>query len=194
MTMPASKPCERARNATPGVVIMPALRVATPTEAKPWRNLSAIQRLETRVSCPITTRAFVFTRTRSWPRARPIQYTLSRVSGNSPATPRIPSVPKSCLVCIMREGLTAYRTALFFVIFLRFFLRIFLWLRLWLWFLLFFSCAFHDNRYAYRGGMNDLNQAIGYVYLRQKGSACHGATDVHGIRTTCLTRLAPSAG
>ena len=62
MTTPASKPCERARNATPGVVITPALRAATPTDASPCRNLSAIQWLETRVSCPITTRAFAFTR------------------------------------------------------------------------------------------------------------------------------------
>jgi altronate hydrolase len=45
---------------------------------------------------PISTRGLGLLRSKSWPRARPIRNVLSGVRGNSPATPRIPSVPNSC--------------------------------------------------------------------------------------------------
>jgi|SRR3954471_536028 hypothetical protein len=75
---------------------MPALWTSTASDAKPAETRSAIQRLDSRVSWPITTLGRGFVRNRSCPRARPIKYVLSSVSGNSPATPRMPSVPNNC--------------------------------------------------------------------------------------------------
>ena len=98
MTTPASNFRERARYATPGVVITPALCTSTPQEFNPHATRSAIQRLDSRVSWPMMTRGLGFSRSKSCPSALPIQNVLSWVSGNSPATPRIPSVPNSCLV------------------------------------------------------------------------------------------------
>ena len=96
ITTPASNFRERARYATPGVVITPALCTSTLREARPRATRSAIQRLDSRVSWPIRTRGWGLVRPRSWPRARPMRNVLSGVRGNSPATPRMPSVPKSC--------------------------------------------------------------------------------------------------
>src|ERR1700730_8341661 len=103
MTTPAAKARERARYATPGVVITPALWTSTPTPARPLETRSAIQPLDSRVSWPITACGLRVARIRSWPRARPIKYVLCLVSGNSPATPRIPSVPNNCLCWLIRE-------------------------------------------------------------------------------------------
>ncbi len=98
ITTPAANPRDRARYATPGVVITPALCTTTPTAAIPADTRSAIQALDSRVSWPINAWAFPAVRIRSCPSARPIKYVLSIVSGNSPATPRMPSVPNNCLV------------------------------------------------------------------------------------------------
>src|ERR1019366_6252826 len=171
ITTPASNPCERARNATPGVVITPALRVSTPTDVSPCRKRSAIHRLETRVSCPITTPALAFTRTRSCPGRRPIQKTRSRVSENSPGTPRIPSVPKSCLVCVM-PGPGKKSCSLLAVVFR----------------------AFHDNRHANRGGVHNLDQRIGDIGLRHKSSLRHGSANVRRIRGGGLHCVDTAAG
>ena len=106
ITTPAAIPRERARYATPGVVITPALSTCSPRDVSPIVTRSAIQPLDSRVSCPITTRASAFARNRSCPSARPMAYVLSWVSGNSPAIPRIPSVPNSCRVdWLIRSGL-----------------------------------------------------------------------------------------
>src|SRR5581483_1890237 len=55
ITTPAANPLLRARYATPGVVITPALSASTPPDSRPDASNSAIQVLESRVSCPITT-------------------------------------------------------------------------------------------------------------------------------------------
>ena len=98
ITTPAANPRDRARYATPGVVITPALCISTPTAASPAATRSAIHPLDSRVSCPITACAARAPRIKSCPSARPIRYVLSAVSGNSPAIPRIPSVPNNCLI------------------------------------------------------------------------------------------------
>src|SRR6266550_2196513 len=98
ITTPAAYFRERARYATPGVVIVPALCTSTPRETRPMVTRSAIHELDSRVSCPITTFGLGLLRNRSCPSARPIRYVLSTVNGNSPATPRIPSVPNNCRV------------------------------------------------------------------------------------------------
>src|SRR5271166_5660049 len=94
----------------------PALWTSTPTAASPSATRSAIQRLDSRVSCPITAWARDVARTKSWPRARPIRYVLCLVSGNSPATPRMPSVPNSCrswawVIGRLRARIRAYKEA-----------------------------------------------------------------------------------
>src|ERR1700693_5362121 len=98
ITTPAAYFRERARYATPGVVMVPALCTSTPHETKPIVTRSAIHELDSRVSWPMTTFGEELLRIRSWLSARPIRYVLSAVKGNSPATPRIPSVPNSCRV------------------------------------------------------------------------------------------------
>src|SRR6476659_4646887 len=98
ITTPAAYFRDRAKYATPGVVIVPALCTSTPHEIRPSVTRSAIHELDSRVSWPITTLGFGLVLIRSWPSARPIRYVLSGVKGNSHATPRIPSDPNSCRV------------------------------------------------------------------------------------------------
>src|ERR1700722_4045513 len=143
MTTPAAYPRERARYATPGVVRMPALCTSQPQDIKPSIPRSTIQALDSRVSWPITTRALELARTRSWPSARPIMNVLSEVNGNSPATPRMPSVPKSCRVfdAILVWGLVA---------------NVFSW------------DLFHGNRNPHWIWACYLNQRVGHIGMPDK--------------------------
>src|SRR5690242_13937565 len=94
-TTPAEKPCVCVRYAMAGVGTTPALAVSTPVSRSPQTSSSAIHPLDSRVSCPMTTRRGPAGR---WsPSARPTAYTVFLSSGYSPATPRMPSVPKSFL-------------------------------------------------------------------------------------------------
>src|SRR3954468_1208841 len=93
MTIPAAKARVRARYATPGVVITPALSAVAAAEASPAATDSAICGPDSRVSIPMTTCKLACCRARYSPSARPTVNVVRGSSGNSPATPRIPSVP-----------------------------------------------------------------------------------------------------
>src|SRR5512143_551626 len=159
ITTPASYFRERARYATPGVVITPALCTATPTELSPSATRSAIHPLDWRVSWPITTRALRFERIRSCPRARPMRYVLSSVRGNSPATPRIPSVPKSCLLWVVM---------------------------LVVWVSVRRRRILHGHNHVNRPGINHLHHRIGNVSVSDKTISLHGSTHIDGV---CNRRL-----
>src|SRR5580704_10912014 len=131
----------------------PALCTWQPQEASPSATRSAIQALDSRVSWPITTPACGLVRTRLWPSARPIRNVLSWVKGNSPATPRMPSVPKSCRVCeVIRNRSTGAAGRLL-----------------------------HDNRNPDRSGLRNLNQRIGNVWMPDEGHAIHGSAYINGV-------------
>jgi len=93
--MPAENSFSRVRYATPGVVITPALTTVVRDASSPVASTWLIHALDSRVSCPMTTRAVLSRCAKRWPSARPIAYTVVRSSGYSPATPRIPSVPNN---------------------------------------------------------------------------------------------------
>ena len=56
ITTPAANPCVRVRNATAGVVTMPALSTLTPAWRRPAASVAAIHGLDSRVSRPRMTR------------------------------------------------------------------------------------------------------------------------------------------
>src|SRR5579863_2674221 len=145
ITTPASYFRERARYASPGVVRTPALCTSQPQEASPSVTRSAIHELDSRGSWPTTTLARGLPRIKSCPSARPIRYVLSAVSGNSPATPRIPSVPKSCRLAEFIAGCGLVPIGC--------------------------GSLFHDNRNMHQARIGNLNQRIGNVSMAHEGCA-----------------------
>ncbi len=105
MTTPAWKPWARARKATAGVGTMPALATRAPALRRPAASVAAIQGLDSRVSRPRRTvgLATVSLR-REWARARPVAKMVVGSRGGSPATARMPSVPKSLRAVAMVIG------------------------------------------------------------------------------------------
>src|SRR6266853_1810776 len=92
---PAAKGPTRVTWAIPGVVISPAKRAATPWLARPPATDSAIERPDSRVSIPITTSGEAWWSVTHFASATPTANVVGGSSGYSPATPRMPSVPKS---------------------------------------------------------------------------------------------------
>src|SRR5882724_10395589 len=153
----------------------PALWTSIPLEVSPCVTRSAIHALDWRVSCPITTRPVPPERFRSWPSARPIMYVLSWVKGNSPATPRIPSVPKSCRVwMVMLKGEYLKRECLT-------------------------PSAWddrhllHDNRDSHRIGVHHLHQGIRNVSMPYERGPIHNSAGVDRIGDGGFNRLDPLA-
>src|SRR6185503_11890558 len=69
----------------------------TPSRARPPATWAAIQGDDSRVSMPIATTGEGDSRLATRPSATPKACTVRGSSGNSPAAPRMPSVPNSCL-------------------------------------------------------------------------------------------------
>src|SRR5580692_7129300 len=132
----------------------PALCTWQPQEASPSATRSAIQALDSRVSWPITTPACGLVRTRLWPSARPIRNVLSWVKGNSPATPRIPSVPKSCRVCEVIRNTSSGTIA---------------------------GCLLHNNCNPDGSSVGNLDERIRDVWVPDEGHAAHGSAYVDGV-------------
>src|SRR5271168_3946482 len=158
---------------------MPALWTSTPCEARPRVRRSAIQELDSRVSWPITTLTASPTGAflpRSRPSAVPIRKTDSRVSGNSPATPRMPSVPKSWRCWAVIEvviELSSSRVGRGDGPFLG---------------------PLHDNRHLHRSGVDDLHERIGKVHMGHEDAAVHGAAGVDGIGERFFERVHVTLG
>src|SRR5688500_1693170 len=98
MTTPASDFSLRVRNATPGVVITPAERHFAPARFAPRVRARWIDSPDSRVSLPtmISGRWPFFARCEA--SEKPIALIVVASSGNCPASPRIPSVPKRDLM------------------------------------------------------------------------------------------------
>jgi hypothetical protein len=95
MTTPASAPRARARYATPGVVMMPAECTFAPFAQAPRTNAASIHSPDSRESRPITISACrFFLACSSDVSDAPMHSIADSTSGNSPACPLIPSVPK----------------------------------------------------------------------------------------------------
>ena len=95
MTTPAAKPWARARKATAGVVMTPALSTVAPPASEaggegggdPVAGLAGVHAEEDAGrSCAAASECAS---------ARPMAWTVAASSGDWPATPRMPSVPKS---------------------------------------------------------------------------------------------------
>src|SRR5579871_308783 len=162
----------------PGVVITPALCTSTPTAARPSATRSAIHRLDCRVSCPITACGFLPSRSKSCPRARPIRYVLCLVSGNSPATPRMPSVPNNWRLGSLIERRFQETTTNITVDDKRFAHGLDVSMR---WTV---SGLLHQYRYAHRSSLHDLHQGIGNVDIggENRTAASAGSIDRIGRR------------
>src|ERR1700733_2268898 len=74
---------------------MPALSTTAPALRTPAAMVAAIHWLDSRVSRPRMTFGFEAALRTEWPRARPAAKIVFASRGATPATPRIPSVPKS---------------------------------------------------------------------------------------------------
>src|SRR4051812_26278825 len=83
-------------NATPGVVIIPALSQTAPTAPAPEKKASEIHGPDSLVSRPITTRGLRPSCSAILVASEcPILVIVARSKGYSPATPRTPSVPNN---------------------------------------------------------------------------------------------------
>src|ERR1700752_691952 len=94
MTTPADARCLRVKNATPGVVMTPAERHSTPALFAPSISARSIDSPDSRVSRPRMICGLGSRSARCSASEKPIAVTVGESSGNLPASPRIPSVPK----------------------------------------------------------------------------------------------------
>jgi len=81
-----------------GVVMTPALSTRAPAWRRPAARVAAIQGPDSRVSRPRITLGTVAELRREWPKASPAAKMVVGSRGASPATARMPSVPKSLRV------------------------------------------------------------------------------------------------
>src|SRR6185369_5720622 len=112
MTTPAAASSLRVTKATPGVVITPADRHSAPALLAPSISACSIEGPDSRVSLPMMILGRAPDAARCEANEKPIAVTVAGSSGNCPASPRIPSVPKRAfisVICVIGGLLQRYK-------------------------------------------------------------------------------------